>query len=55
MPEVELLTGWFGSVGPYAMNGFETMSPGLVTKFEGQTQNGDVQLLDTASHFGEPR
>jgi hypothetical protein len=53
MPEVQLLTGWFGNIDPYAMNGFETLIEGPVSRLEGETQNGDVHL-DTG-WFGEPR
>lgn len=53
MPEVQLLTGWFGSIEPYAINGFETLEPGEITTIDGDEENGDVHL-DTG-WFGEER
>lgn len=53
MPTVELLTGWFGNIDPYSMNGFETLVVGPITAITGETQNGDVHL-DTG-WFGEGR
>ena len=55
MPEVALLTGWFGNIDSYSTNGFEALVAGPIDKVEAktETQNGDVHL-DTA-WFGEER
>jgi hypothetical protein len=53
MIEVKLLTGWFGNVDAWAVNGFETLVVGPITTMEGDTRSGDVSF--GSGYFGTPR